>query len=112
MSLPGFPCVMLFSTYRNVKREWFQHMSLPGLPSVMSLYLSQRGKGVVFVCAWFSLCQVVLHITKWKGGGFTVCLYLAFPLSRLSTYRKVQKASFNECLYLASLCHAFLPITL
>ena len=43
-------------------------MSVLGFPSVMSFYLSQTE----------------------KGGGANICLYLAFPLSCLSTYRKVK----------------------
>ena len=37
-----------------------------------------------------------------KGGGFNICLYLAFPLSLHSSYRKVKTGGgFNICLYLA-----------
>ena len=37
-----------------------------------------------------------------KGGGFNICLYLAFPLSFHVSYRKVRRGGcFNICLYLA-----------
>ena len=69
-----FTCVSLalplscFSTYRKVKRGCFKHMSAPGFPSVMSLYLSQ--------------CET---------GGCDTCLYLVFPLSCPSSYRNARK---------------------
>ena len=56
-------------------------MSLPGFPSVTPFIL-RRGE---------------------KGGCFSICLYLALPLSLHSSYRKVKKPhDFNICLYLAS----------
>ena len=55
-------------------------MSLPGFPSVTPFILSQGE----------------------KGGGFNTCLYLAFPLSLHSSYRRVKRGGgLNICLYLA-----------
>ena len=42
----AFP-VSCLSTYRNVERGWFSHMSVPGFPSVMSSDLTQGEKGWV-----------------------------------------------------------------
>ena len=56
-------------------------MSLPGFAFVTPVILWQGEKG---------------------GGGFNICLYLAFPLSLHSSYRKVKRGGgFNICLYLA-----------
>ena len=42
-------------TFRNVRKGWFQHVSVPGFPSVMSFYSSLGENEVVltYVCTWF-----------------------------------------------------------
>ena len=60
-------------------------MSLPGFAFVTPFILS-RGE---------------------KGGGFNICLYLAFPLSLHSSYRKVKKGVvLTHVSTWLSLCHS------
>ena len=61
------------------KRGCFLHMSLDGFSFVTPLIFSQSE----------------------KGGGFNICLNMAFPLSLHSSSREVQKrGSLNICVYL------------
>ena len=64
-------------------------MSFPGFLSVMSFYLSQIE----------------------KEGGANMCLYLAFPLSCLSTNRKVKRGlMLTYVVTWLSVCNVFLVI--
>ena len=68
-------------------------MSVPGFLSVMSLYLSHGEKEVVLTCVRTWLPSLGCHFfflshSEMKRNGFNICLYLAFPLSCLSTYRE------------------------
>ena len=71
-------------------------MSLPGSAFVTPCILWQGEKvgGVLtYVCNWLCLSHSS-HGKVRKEGGYNICLYLAFPLSLHSSYRKVKRGGF------------------
>ena len=75
----------------------FEHMSLPGCPSVTPFIISQGEKGGVvltYVSTWLCLCHSSHGKVRRGGGGFNICLYLALPLSLHSSYDKVRGGVF------------------
>ena len=71
MSVPSFPFMSFY--FLQGDKGCFHHRFVPGFPCVMSLY-SSPGE---------------------KRGGFNICPYLAFPVSCLPTYRKVNKGAVS-----------------
>ena len=72
-------------------------MSLPGFPSVTPFILSQGEKGWCFNICLYLAFPLSLHSSYRKvkrGGGFNICLYLALPLSLHSSYGKVRRGGW------------------
>ena len=86
-----FP-VSRLPTDRKVKKEGFLKMSVPGFASVMSSYFSQSEHYVS---------------QSEQGGGFNICLYMAFPLMFLHLS---QRGVFNMSVSGFPPCHVFLLI--
>ena len=69
-------------------------MSLPGFAFVTPFILWQGEKESGFNICLYLAFPLSLHSSyrKVRGGGcFNICLYLAFPLSLHSSYRKVKR---------------------
>ena len=84
-------------------------MPVPGSPSVTSFYLLHGERWVVFnICLYLPFPVMSFYSLQGDKGLLIICLYLAFPMSCLSTDRKVRTgAVLTYVRTWLSLCHVF-----